>query len=239
MTKPLPGLFFFTYFLLFFSTMLGQQKNESERYKWFDETIGTENSILFNGTRPSENTRSKDGSHKYYLSSSFVPGNIVYQSQPFFDIPLKYDIHKDELIINLTADTKTSIIKLIKTNVQQFTLQNKQFVQLQVPEQTMLVSGFYEVLFQSDDLSLYKKHHKTKKERIVHKEVYTDYRENDEYLIQERGEYEMILNKNDLISAIPEHKTTINNFYKENDQLRKSDFDAFLIKLSKYLSGLK
>jgi hypothetical protein len=220
-----------------FSTMLGQQKKEAQLYKWFDETLGTENSILFNGTRPSENTRSKDGSHKYYLSSSFVTGNIVYQNQLFFDIPLKYDIHEDELIINLTADTKTSIIKLIKTNVQQFTLQNKQFVQLQVPEQTMPVSGFYEVLFQSDDLSLYKKHHKTKKERIVHKEVYTDYRENDEYLIKERGEYRTILNKNDLISAIPEHKTTINNFYKEYDQLRKSDFDAFLIKLSKYLSG--
>lgn len=237
MTKHLSGLFCFSFFFIFCSAINGQQKNKSEFYKWFDANLGIENSILFNGTRPSENTRSKDGSHKFYLTSAFIPGNIVYQNQPFFDIPLKYDIHEDEILINLTADTKSSIIKLIKANVQRFSLQNKQFVQLADPNQSVLVNGFYEVLYESPYLSLYKKHHKIKKDRIVQKEVYTDYKEEDSYLMKKQDEYQPVSNKNELIKIFPEHKTIINNFYKQYDKLRESDFDAFLIKLSKNLSG--
>jgi len=237
MTKFLFLFFFYTFFLTFCLKVSGQQKNEIEFYNWFDENLGSENSLLFNGTRPSENTRSKDGSHKYYMSPSFIPGNIVYQDQPFFNIPLKYDINEDEIIINLTSGTKSSIIKLIKANVQRFTLQNKQFIKLQDGDQKLIVNGFYEVLFESSDLSLYKKHHKTKKERIFQKEVYTDFIDEDAYLIQRLGKYHTISNKNDLIKIIPEQRSTINRLYKENDKLRKTDLDAFLTKLCKNLSG--
>ncbi|MDZ7614668.1 MAG: hypothetical protein U5K51_13940 [Flavobacteriaceae bacterium] len=217
--------------------MNGQQKNESDFYKWFDENLGIENSILFNGTRPLENTISKDGSHKFYLIPTYIPGNIVYQSQPYFDIPLKYDIHEDEITINLIKNKESSIIRLIKANVQSFTLQNKQFVQLADPDQSVLVNGFYEVLFESSNLSLFKKHHKIKKEQIVQKQVYTNYKENDLYLMKKLGKYHNVANKNELIKIMPEHKSTINNFYKQYDKLRDSDLDAFLIKLCKNLSG--
>jgi hypothetical protein len=238
MTKVLQLFFYISFSVTVCSTMYGQQKkNETEYYNWFDENLGSENSLLFNGTRPSENTRSKDGSHKYYMSPAFISGNIVYRDQPFFNTPIKYDIHEDEIIINLTSGTKSSIIKLIKANVQRFTLQNKQFIQIEDSEQMFLVNGFYEVLFESPDLSLYKKHHKTKKERIVHKKVYTDYKEEDVYLMQRLGKYHAVSNKNDLIKILPEHKSSINNLYKKNDKLRKSDYDSFLSKISKDLAG--
>lgn len=219
------------------STIYGQQINETKFYNWFDENLGSENSLLFNGTRPAENTKSKNGSHKYYLSSAYIPGNIVYRGQPFFNIPIKYDINEDEIIINLTSGTKSSVIKLIKANVQRFTLQNKQFIQLADGDQKLIVNGFYEVLFESPVLSLYKKHHKTKKERIVQKEVYTDFKEEDVYLLQRLGKYQTISNKNDLIKIMPERKSDINHLYNKNDKLQKSDFDAFLIKITKDLSG--
>lgn len=238
MTKVLQLFTYISFSVTVCSTIYGQQnKNETEYYNWFDENLGSENSLLFNGTRPSENTKSNDGSHKYYLSPAYIPGNIVYSDQPFFNIPLKYDIYEDEIIINLTSGTKSSIIKLIKANVQRFTLQNKQFIQLEDRDQKLIVNGFYEVLFESPERSLYKKHHKTKKERIVQKEVYTDFKEEDLYLMQRLGKYHTISNKNDLIKIMPEQRSTINRLYKENDKLRKSDLDAFLTKLCKNLSG--
>jgi hypothetical protein len=238
MTKVLQLFIYISFSVTVCSTIYGQQKkNETEYYNWFDENLGSENSLLFNGTRPSENTKSNNGSHKYYLSPGYIPGNIVYSDQPFFNIPLKYDIYEDEIIINLTSGTKSSIIKLIKANVQRFNLQNKQFIQLMDRDQKLIVNGFYEVLFESPELSLYKKHHKTKKERIVQKEVYTDFKEEDLYLMQRLGKYHTISNKNDLIKIIPEQRSTINRLYKENDKLRKSDLDAFLTKLCKNLSG--
>jgi len=81
------------------SLTLQSQQNVSQEnyYNWFDNQVGIENTDLYNGIRYKELYRVKNGKHKFFQSSNFIKGKIVYKNQTYYNIELKIKRGKNEI----------------------------------------------------------------------------------------------------------------------------------------------
>lgn len=220
----------------------GQTKDDQMNYyNWFDSQVGIENTGLYNGIRYKELYRVWNGKHKFYKSSEFTKGKIVYQNQAYSDIELKYDLFDDQLLINLETKTGNSIFLLIKEFVDSFTINNIKFVNLfdhKVNNSSNSIQGFYEIAFSSPNLSLYKKHSKFIIKHYNKKVVLSEFKTKETFYFYFNGDYYLINSKGDATKAFPIYKKEINTFYSKNKFLLKSNYDLFLRQLSKQLSSL-
>ncbi len=224
------------------SLTLQSQQNVSQEnyYNWFDNQVGIENTDLYNGIRYKELYRVKNGKHKFFQSSNFIKGKIVYKNQTYYNIELKYDLFEDQVLINLQTRSGNSIFQLIKEFVESFTLSNKKFVNLsehKVHNSSTSIQGFYQISYHGADIIIYKKHSKYRIKHYEKKIIFSEFKNKDTYYIYNEGSYYLIDSKSDLTKLFPNHKKTINSFYNKNRLLLKSNYEMFLIQLSKQISS--
>ncbi|MFB9080989.1 hypothetical protein ACFFWB_26860 [Flavobacterium procerum] len=78
---------------------------------------------------------------------------------------LKYDIYRDDLILNPYDEANSTKINLHKENIKSFTISNEKFVNLtDLP--TIFKGGFYEEIILKNETTLYIKYLKEKKRSI-------------------------------------------------------------------------
>ncbi len=235
---------FFLVSFLIINTFSLQSQTNSDRinnYNWFDSKIGIENTGIYNGIIYKEKFRTENGNHKYYLTSQFINGNIIYNGQPYYNVEMKYDIYEDNLIIKLHDESEYSIIQLINDKVDEFSINNHKFLKISEKHENFFneaISGFYEISYQSKHLKLLKKHIKSRKERIVGNFVYSQFKDESEYFIFFNDGYYKINSKKYLIKLFPELKKNINNFYNFNKPLHKLDQDTFMTNLIEHIGSL-
>ncbi|AUP81469.1 hypothetical protein [Flavivirga eckloniae] len=229
-------------FICFYSFNFHSQneQNSNNYYKWFDSVINVSNTSLLNGINFKEEYRTIEDNNQYFLTKQFLPGNVVYDGQSYYDIPMKYDIHNNELIIRLTDEKgHYLVIQLTKKHIENFKIDNHKFInadQLKLDIPVFSREGFYEVLFHNSNLSLFKKHIRDKRERLGDKFSYIEFVYKSKFLIKHNNKISNIRSKKDLIRLLPEQKKAINAFYDKNRVLRKSNYDTFLINLLKHLN---
>lgn len=231
--------FFFTLnSIAFYAQTNSDQKSY---YKWFDAVVGVENLGIYNGVEYYKQYRTLKGSNEFYITTQFVKGTIVYDGQPYYNIDMKYNVYDDELIIKLANQKAFNIIQLIKEKIESFSIDNKHFVTVyndKNEEFTNIKEGFYELLFQDNYLTFYKKHIKNRSERLDKDFVYYIFKDKKEYFLKYNQKYYRINSKSNFSKIFPEYKKNINAFYKNNKVLRKSDYDMFLNKLSRHIETL-
>lgn len=207
--------------------------NGSENYKLFDSIIGAGNNDLYNGTPYKEQFRVLDKNHKYFVSSGYVNGNIIFGKQPYYDIKMKYNIYNDELIVKLPVKSGFIVIQLIKEKVESFSINGHRFINISNTKNGMLLSksGFYEVLYESNLISFFKKYKKERSEHSDKKVIYYKFKDKNDRLINFKNNYKNIKSKRDLINLFPKQKKKIDAFYNKRRFLRKSNYDTFLTQL--------
>jgi len=236
--------FFFAIFFIINTVSIHSQTNSSSRdyYNWFDNIIGYENTGIYNGILYTEKFRTlNNNNHKFYLTSQFTSGNIIYNGQPYYNIEMKYDIYEDLLIVKLPNHSEYFIIQLINDKIDEFSINNKNFLKISGKYEESFneaIFGFYEISYQSKHLNLLKKHKKSRKDRIVGNFVYSQFKDEREYIIIYNDRYYKINSKKYFIKLFPELKKNIDNFYSANKQLLKLDQDTFMIQLIEHISSL-
>ena len=221
--------------ILFFTSsttvILAQQKLvEKKYYTWFDQNISQDNIDLFNGEIYKKTYRTEHRNHNFFLNSDYALGVVMFNNQKYYDIPLKYDIYEDELIANLkNSATGESIVQLNKAFVQEFTLYNKDFVFLNVTNESIVMDGFYEISYKGNNIKLYTKHRKLERSYISKGTQYNKFFEKNENFILFEHNYYEINHKKDLQKIFPTLKKEINTIYKSsNRSLKNSDYNAFI-----------
>lgn len=214
-------------------TFLFGQLNTDEReyYKWFDSTVGIANTGILDGTQYSEKYLTINGNHKYFLTSDYLSGDILYDGLPYFDINMKYDIYNDELIVKLGNESEFTVIQLIKGKLDKFTLKNHKFVKLNTGENEEYNSGIYEFLFEGEHLVLFKKHRKFRSEHLDKKFAYSEFDYKSEYLIRVDDKYYSLKSKRALFRLFPQQRKEINSFHGLNRKLKESNADNLVIQL--------
>src|SRR5690606_27783859 len=130
--------------LFFFGPLLTAQQQEASLL--FDKIVALENTDLASGTEYIELHIIRNNKHKYLVTEKFVSGDVSYDGQVFRNIPMKYNVYDDLLLINLINSGGETTLQLHKEKIEGFSLHGQNFMNLQLPEdQESEIDGFHEL----------------------------------------------------------------------------------------------
>jgi len=234
--KSLSILFFGLF--LNISSIHSQSSNKTSVYNWFDKTTNKE-SLPINNGKLHTNFDKIIGTVDRYYNSEFASGNLGYEEQEYFDVQLKYDIYKDEIILKSPGEGLIEI-NLIKENVQYFKLLDKKFINLNIDKKLPANArgGYYEESVIGKKFTFYIKHFKDKKEILKGTETFIDYYNKNEFVLFTQGKYTNVDSKNELLKLFPNDKNKINDYYLMNRNLRKENEARFMENLMRYINNI-
>ncbi len=221
--------------IYFLSILLSYSQNQY--FTLFDSITGIETSGLYNGTRYYELYKNTKDNSLYFKSPDFVDGSVIYDNEPYFNKKLKFNINEDILICKLEGDKSFFYLRLISEKVKQFTLEAHKFVRLKNDEvlEPVYANGFFEYAYSGEKLTLYIKHHKSKKEVMNIKKVTLKFIVKNTYFLYYKNKYYKIESAKSIKKILPEMDTEIRSFFKANKLLLVTDVDVFMAKLISYL----
>lgn len=214
---------------LFFSMVAYGQGTKAigPYYNWFDKMVGVENTGLYRGAEYMEQYRTINDKHKFFGSPLFKEGSIVYGGEPYFKVPMKYDLNEDQVLVNLDSKYGFSVFKLIQDQISDFTIEGHHFVRIDYKDKNgSNISGFEEILVSNQYFTFFKKYKKIPLERAKQRGLYYEFKSNDRYSLIYRDIYYEVRNRNDIKKILPSYKKEINGY--SNKPLKKYDFDQYM-----------
>ncbi|MCV9926682.1 hypothetical protein OIU83_03430 [Flavobacterium sp. LS1R49] len=219
--------------------LYSQTNKEATINNWFDNTVGKENMGLNNGPLYQDTYKTIGDNNMYYIANKFTKGSVNYDGQMYYDVNIKYNTHKDELILNPYGESEYIAITLIRDKTDSFSINGKNFIKLNknISSLPQLTTGYYELNTIREGFIFYTKHHKDAEKRINDFGLYYNFSENDSYFIFYKNTYYSVNSKNDILKIFPNQKKQINDFYVMNREMRKSDNNQFMVNLFKYINS--
>ncbi len=207
---------------------------KTDYYNWFDEIVGKSNSGIFKGIEYFERFKRINDRHQYFKTYNFRNGSVVFDGQYYFNIPLKYDVFDEKLLIKDPNTLNAPIIALDNSNISEFTIDSHKFIQVPRNEKNE-ISGFFEILLEKDSLSLYKKHLKEIIKKSDEKVAYLDkqvasyqFKDKHVYIVSYKDIHYKVKKASDLSVIFIDHKTEIKTISKKYKAIRKSDPDGYM-----------
>lgn len=227
------------YFISIPQKLAAQISNDQFISNWFDTKVGKENLDINNGTLHLNPYKTVGENNMYYSTDKFSKGDVCYDNQTYLDVNLKYDIYKDELIINPYGESEYIGIILIQQKIESFAINDTKFVKIEKRENNLpeFTTGFYEEKKIAPDFIFYIKYHKDIQKGINDNGVFYNFKENNSFFIDLKNKTYRIKSKNDIIRLFPDQKKQINAFYFMNTEIQKSDLNEFMKKLMKHINN--
>ncbi len=205
-------------------TLIHSQSDDSSKknyYQWFDSATGLENSGLYNGIVYAEKYRMLRKKQKFFHSTDFLQGSIVYDERPYFDVAMKYDVNEDEVLIKLGR-----VLLLEKGKIKNFTINGHQFEKFDYRDHgNSNINGFVEVLFKNYFFSFIKKHKKEAREKLGKKLVFHEFFDKNQYFLFYQNQYHRISSRRDIVKVFPDFaEKIIKRFPKSRRKAKKEDY---------------
>lgn len=195
-----------------------------------------ENAHVYSGFEYFTPDRNIKGS-PYYLSESPWPADLVYDDSRYRDIPIMYDIVKDEVVINRLGQNFK--ISLVADKLKSFTLHKHEFIRVSVDSVNgnELATGFYDRLYYGKTVVLAKR--KTRlQETYVYSQLIYEYIREDFYYVIVAGQIVQVDSKSSVLKLYNSKKSEIKAFIRKNKLNFKSDFEKTLVAISAYYDQL-
>lgn len=215
-------------------------QNNQEVYNWFDSQVGIENTGLFSGIEYIEIDRGSNGFTRFIDPYSFSTGFVSYNGQTYYDIPLKFNVYDEKVIVNIGQNSGTKVFEIFAAKIDSFSIEDRKFIQSQTLDiKTELpITGFIELIQDNGDLRLFKKLKKAKSSKIKNKTVEFEYKwiKPKYYLMFDNKMYE-VKRKKDFIEVFPEFKDELKQLKIDRNTTKKSP-DSQVILLTKTINSL-
>ena len=236
MNRPVPTyrccILFLTFIIGSLSVLRSQTTDQAAYLNWFDEQVGIENTALYEGIIYKETYRTINEKVKFYKSSQWFKGSVIYSGQLFSNVQLKYDVFGDQLIIKQLDRLGGGALLLFKDKITEFNIEESRFVNVSDVYGGSDFSGFFELLWESNGNRLLAKHLKNdflRKDRSATYYEFVDLKK--EYVLHRQGNYYQLKGKKELIRIYPDLKKQIDSFYQNNRRLRSRNLDGFMVSL--------
>jgi hypothetical protein len=203
--------------------------------KLYFKAVG-ENAHIYNGYEYFTPDRNIKGS-PYYLSDSPTPSDLIYDDSYYRDIPIMYDVVKDEVVINRLGQNFK--ISLVNDKLKSFTLRRHEFIRVSGDSVngTQLPTGFYDRLYKGKTIVLAKR--KTRlQETYIYSQINYEYIRQDIYYVIVAGQIVQVDSKSSVLKLFNSKKSEIKSFIRKNKLNFKSDFEKTLVAVSAYYDQL-
>lgn len=194
------------------------------------QTLGEE-SPLYNGSEYLEYAYTLQEGHPFFLSTSFVNGSVILDGMIFRDVPMLYDIIKDQLIIR--DFQKVYKINLAADRVQQFFLLGHVFVRLTRDSTGQIKTGFYDQLY-NGKTSLFARREKKILEKYSNVQISKEVISQNIYYIKKDGVYHAVKNKSSMLAVLKNKKKDVQQYLKTNNIKFKQEPERAMIMAVKY-----
>lgn len=220
-------------------TTYSQTNSEISLYTKFDSIVGKENLGINNGTLHSNLYRIISQNQRYYIKDEFSIGQLSYDNQIYLNINLKYDLLDDQLVFKHKGQTDNLSINLNRNKINFFIIKNKKFINMDLDSSLKpdFIKGLYEENFIGNEISLYIKHYKERKEINQSDGIYSDYLSHNIFVIKIKKTFYRIETKRDLKKILPEYSKIINDYYNMNSKLESIDKLQFMEGLVRYINN--
>lgn len=227
-------------FLVSIQNLRSQTNSETSLYKWFDESVGKENSEINNGQLYLNYYKTINNTHSYLNNETFEKGNVVYENQSFNDVVLNYDIFKDNLLLKPNGINDRRLVILITRKIQSFTFAGKSFANLSSNPNAKadFIKGFYEENFIGENFTFYIKHFKEMREVTSEGKIYDDFKIKNSFVIAFKNKFYTIDSKRTLTDIFPELKSKIDDYYLSNSKIEELNKTLFMESLMRYINPI-
>jgi hypothetical protein len=213
-----------------------QNNTDSEALQTFDKIIGLENTKLYNGKRYYNIYKSSENNHNFFTSPNFIKGDVTYDGDTFFNVNLKYDAFNDQLIFKPNGDKSFINIELIRDKVLQFKLKKHHFINSKtITNNSDLVSGYLEIIYNTPNLKLYAKRKKTVTERIRQNRLVYLFSNEPSFYLYYAGNLTEIRSSKSFKKIVPIFNKELKTELKDNKKRFAKDDESFYLFITQWL----
>jgi hypothetical protein len=173
--------------------------------------------------------------HPFFYSDTFSVGTIGYNGLVYKEVPILYDIVRDELI---TRSPTGFALALIKPKVDSFSFNGHSYVKLKNDTSEAATQSYYEKL-SSGNIQLVAKRTKTVQVTngitAVERRIYS---RDNYYIYKEEGKFESIKKKKQLLDVLKDKKNALQQFIKQNHLKFKENFEEDAARVVAYYNQL-
>lgn len=215
-----------------------QGQNKKTLLQDFDTSFGKSNLKINNGTLHTNKFRTINDKIRYF-TKDYVSGTLYYKGEVFYEVPLKFDEFKQQLVLKLQNSTTDFGVNLITKEIDSFAFNNTKFINLQKTQPGFAKENnlsFVEKKAYTNKLNVYVYHSKGKRDKIKGTSVYYEFAEQKSYFAKKGQEFYSLDSRSDFYPLFPSKKEAIKDYYRTYKSLRKSNEDRFIKNLLEYLS---
>ncbi|HLA58309.1 MAG TPA: hypothetical protein VK622_06095 [Puia sp.] len=196
----------------------------------------SENAHIYTGFEYFTPDRNIKGS-PYYLSDSPWPSDLIYDDSYYKNIPIMYDVVKDEVVTNRLGQNFK--ISLVTDKLKTFILRKHEFIRVSGDSVNgnSLATGFYDRLYNNKTIVLVKRKARLQ-ETYVYSQINYEYIRQDIYYVIVAGQIVQVDSKSSVLKLFNSKKSEIKAFIRKNKLNFKSDFERTLVAVSAYYDQL-
>jgi hypothetical protein len=215
--------------LLLTNISFGQNSIEKSALEFFDNVIGQKNLDINSGIKFNRKYRFLDNEHHFYNKNEFINGTVNYNGHTYYNIPILYDVFEDNLIIKIASKFDSYSIVLDKKKTTYFSIGTDFF-------EKDNSFGYLQKLAQKKGITLFKKNHKRRKNRIHKNILLSKFLPENTYYIKLNDKAYLVNTRSQWKKVFPSSKKSINSFYKSNKKELTHSKDDFFINLLKTIN---
>jgi hypothetical protein len=175
--------------------------------------------------------------HPFFISEAFRQGNLYYNGVLYEDVPLMYDLSRDQLVTKNFS--KELNVKLLTEKIDSFSIGKNNFVRVVADSNVLSIpAGFYEKLY-SGNIVVLGKYEKKVEYSLRAEDKITKLVEHDHYFIGKEGKYHLITGESDLLSVFKEQRGELRKFLNRREVNFKKDPAATIVQAVAYYEQLK
>jgi hypothetical protein len=194
-------------------------------------------SPLYNGSEYVNYDNHIEG-HQFFESQVLEEGSVMYDGILYKNVPMLYDIVKDEVIIE--HFDRYYKIRLVSERINYFSLLNHTFVRFKKDPESRpeLETGFYEILYDGQLTVLLKKA-KRYKETIESQRVIRQFLEDDQYYLYKNTSFHPVKGKLSVIQVLKDRKKEVRQFIRQHHLTFKANIGQDLTSISLFYDKLQ
>ncbi len=195
-----------------------------------------ESTHLYNGAEYSYSYHGVTG-HPFFETDQRVKGNVFYDGTLYTDIPISYDLTRDEVLMDNKAQGFD--LRLVTDKIKSFTILNHVFVRLvrdTINKGGIEATGFYDLLFNGRIKVLAKRRKKI--EQAFKAEEAPRFIQYNEYFVLKNDEYHKVDSKRSLLDVFGDQKDKLKKYLKKNKLNYKKNPENTIVKAADYYGQL-
>ncbi len=171
----------------------------------------------------------------FFLDDYYVKGPVEYDGMIYRDIPLKYDIVENKVLVeyfNHLGHRKGLVLEYNKVSA--FTYEDHQFVKVSAANPIgSLEEGFYDVLL-DDEISIYASRKKQINKAVKNGQMRIKFDVLDQFFVELDHNTYKVNNKSSVLQLFEDRKKQLKQHIKANGLDLKRDFEPSLISVTQH-----